>query len=91
MVVERTVLVKFSVLVKFRVLVTVTYGEVVVTTEVAVLVFVLSSAGATMRLVEIMAEAMTIAAARYAWCLTLDVDSLLILAVHRECACGDRL
>ena len=52
------VVVDLIVLVKFTVLITVTGGEVVVITEVAVLVFVVSIAGATMRLAERMTAAM---------------------------------
>jgi hypothetical protein len=57
------------VLVKFNVLVTVTCREVAVTTEVAVLVLVVSSASATIRLAEATNAAVTMAAARYAYCL----------------------
>ena len=56
------VMVEWIVLVKFTVFVAVICGEGVITTEVAVLVFVVSRAGATIRLAETITAAVMMAA-----------------------------
>lgn len=67
------VIVESIVLVKFSVLVAIICGEVVVTTEVAVLVFVVSIAGATTRLAERTTAAIMMDAATSAqWLMPLE-------------------
>ena len=71
-----------TVVVKFSVLVTAVCGEVIVAVEVTMLVFVVSSAGATTMLVERTTAVMMMAAETYAKRPNLRGDWFPIFAIH---------